>query len=158
MATHFIGNNLALIYTLTFAILTDNVNSCWHASTDKTDHIGTANSGFRIRGRWIVDESGRVRLFHGFNSILKGPPYIDHRIVTNSTRVELLRQWGFNVVRLGAMWAGVEPSRPDHYNETYVAELVNAVELFGSRGIYVILDMHQVGSSRFLIGLVRRRR
>jgi endoglycosylceramidase len=84
-----------------------------------------------------------VRIFHGFNSVVKGPPFIDDQIF-NETRLEFYRQWGFNAVRLGTMWAGAEPTGPGQFNETYIGLLENAVDLLGARGIYAILDMHQV--------------
>lgn len=46
------------------------------------------------------------------------------------------------------MWAGVEPQQKQ-YNMTYVKVMQQIVELLGSNGIYVLLDMHQdVLSSR----------
>ena len=46
------------------------------------------------------------------------------------------------------MWAGVEP-QPKQYNMTYVKIMQQIVELLGSNGIDVLLDMHQdVLSSR----------
>jgi hypothetical protein len=113
---------------------------CWQSSRSRQD---PAAFRFQVRGRWIVDEHGRVRLFHGFNSVFKGPPFIDSKIL-NATRAELYRQWGFNVVRLGAMWAGAEPVRQGQYNDTYLQLLKDAVEMMEAHGLYVILDMHQV--------------
>jgi Cellulase (glycosyl hydrolase family 5) len=119
---------------------------CWQSSCS-ADSSGSrsdrASNRFQVRGRWIVDEHRRVRLFHGFNSVVKGPPFIDSQIF-NVTRLDLYRQWGFNVVRLGAMWAGVEPKQPGQYNNTYLKLLQDAVQLLEAHGLYVILDMHQV--------------
>jgi hypothetical protein len=116
------------------------VSPCWRSSHNRPDPTALR---FQVRERWIVDEHGRVRLFHGFNSVLKGPPFIDSQIL-NATRAELYRQWGFNVVRLGAMWAGAEPIRQGQYNDTYLQLLKDAVDLMEAHGLYVILDMHQV--------------
>src|SRR6218665_527854 len=33
-----------------------------------------------VRDKWMVDPSGRVRLFHGFNSVQKGPPWFKGNI------------------------------------------------------------------------------
>ncbi|CAF1539889.1 unnamed protein product [Rotaria sordida] len=67
----------------------------------------------------------------------------------DSTFVTNLHQWGLNVVRLGIMWAGVEPQR-QQYNVTYLNIMKQIVELLESNNIYVVLDMHQdVLSSRF---------
>jgi len=105
------------------------------------------NSTSKIRlsvvDRWIVDQYGRVRIFHGFNSVGKGHPYYDHQIF-NVTRLKLYQQWGFNVVRLGAMWAGAQPVKQGQFNESYLSILERAVKEFATYGIYVLLDMHQV--------------
>ena len=37
------------------------------------------------------------------------------------------KSWGFNVVRLGTMWSGVEPEM-GRYNETYLQILSQIVE------------------------------
>lgn len=47
-----------------------------------------------------------------------------------------------NGVRLGAMWAGVEPKK-DWYNETYLEEMVKFVNELGKHGIYTLVDFHQ---------------
>jgi endoglycosylceramidase len=64
--------------------------------------------------------------------------------------------FGFNVVRLGVTWSNLEPQVPvpgpngvvtHTWNDQYLAALDQAVEGFGSRGVAVILDMHQAGWS-----------
>jgi len=108
------------------------------------------NSTSKVRlsvvDRWIVDQYGRVRIFHGFNSVMKGNPYYDDQIL-NVTRLELYRQWGFNAVRLGAMWTGAQPVKQGQFNETYISILENAVDRLATYGIDVLFDMHQVTCS-----------
>jgi len=103
----------------------------------------TSKFRFSVVDRWIVDQHGRVRIFHGFNSVMKGFPYYDNQIM-NATRLELYRQWGFNVVRLGTMWSGAQPVTQGQFNETYISILERAVKRLASYGIYALLDMHQV--------------
>ena len=56
---------------------------------------------------------------------------------------------GFNVVRLGYMWAGVMPEE-GVYNQTYISIIKTIVKNLSDRGIYTLLDMHQdVLSSKF---------
>jgi len=74
---------------------------------------------------------------------MKGFPYYDNQIM-NATRLELYRQWGFNVVRLGTMWSGAQPVTQGQFNETYISILERAVKRLASYGIYALLDMHQV--------------
>ncbi|ESN95342.1 hypothetical protein HELRODRAFT_86747 [Helobdella robusta] len=95
----------------------------------------------RVRDNWMVDEYDRVRLFHGFNSVKKGPPWFDEQIL-NETRLLYYNRWGFNVVRLGTMWSGVEPSE-NEFNETYIDILYKITETLDKYGMNVILDAHQ---------------
>jgi len=114
------------------------VGSCTGCNVNST-------SKFRLSvvDRWIVDEYGRVRIFHGFNSVAKGPPYYDDQIM-NTTRLSLYQQWGFNAVRLGTMWSGAQPSKRGQFNDTYISVLEHAVKQLAKYGIYVLFDMHQV--------------
>lgn len=54
-----------------------------------------------------------------------------------------LASWGFNVVRLGVMWVGLEPGAKGSYNATYLDEIETIVKTLSAENIYVILDFHQ---------------
>ncbi len=54
-----------------------------------------------------------------------------------------LKKWGFNIVRLGVMWPGVEPTVRGAYNQTYLDQIETIVTNLGKSGISVILDFHQ---------------
>jgi len=103
----------------------------------------TTKTRLSVVDRWITDQYGRVRIFHGINSVVKGRPYFDDQIM-NTTRLQLYQEWGFNAVRLGTMWTGVQPVKQGKFNETYISILEHAVEQLATFGIYVLLDMHQV--------------
>lgn len=90
----------------------------------------------------FVDANGDRVLFHGFNSVCKGPPYYDAADVTEK-RLNLFRNWGFNVVRLGILWHPAMPFGPRKFNTIYLDAIQNQVRAFSKVGIYVILDMHQ---------------
>ncbi|VDD83559.1 unnamed protein product [Mesocestoides corti] len=90
----------------------------------------------------FVDPSGRIKLFHGFNSVYKKRPYYNAADV-NANRLKFFRQWGFNVVRLGALWHPAFPTGPGKVNDTYLKAIEDQVDKFAEAGIYVILDMHQ---------------
>lgn len=68
--------------------------------------------------------------------VVKVPPYFpitdhfDYQWSFNDRDIEIYKELGMNGVRLGAMWAGVEPER-DQYNETYLAEMVKLVNKLG---------------------------
>ena len=57
-------------------------------------------------------------MFHGFNSVQKSFPWYESRIL-DQQRIQDTADFGFNVIRLGAMWAGVEPEE-GKINQTYV--------------------------------------
>lgn len=101
----------------------------------------TPVSRISVKGRWMVDSHGRIRLFHGWNSVQKGVPWYTEEM-RNETKLSLYKAWGFNVVRLGCMWSGFEPTE-GWYNETYISIMKDIVTNLGHHGIYVILDMHQ---------------
>jgi len=125
------------------------MNSCFAKDVNSTSKLR-----FSVADGWIVDQYGRVRIFHGFNSVMKGFPYYDEQIM-NVTRLQLYRQWGFNAVRLGTMWAGAQPVKQGQFNETYISTLEHAVKQLAEYGIYAILDMHQVDYSFLLFAVVQ---
>lgn len=107
--------------------------------------------------RVFVDASGRERLFHGTNAVVKGPPWHpDSRnfsvdISMSREDFEWMQRLGLNVLRLGVFWSGVEPTR-GHYNESYLDELESIVQLAGDHGVYTFLDWHQDGLSEHFCG------
>ncbi|WP_293060063.1 cellulase family glycosylhydrolase, partial [Mycobacterium sp.] len=58
---------------------------------------------------------------------------------------------GFNVVRLGVQWAGVEPE-PGVIDYAYLASIAQTVQTLEDHGIYVVLDMHQDNYSSVFAG------
>ncbi len=119
-------------------------------------------------GPYLFDHYGRVVLFHGVNAVYKYPPfelYPDRGRAWNLSAADasLMARLGFNVVRLGMTWSGLEPgtahaddpaicapgapTNPHQFNQgvfaRYVDRLKATVELLGRFHIYTILDMHQ---------------
>mmetsp|Transcript_6483 Transcript_6483/g.19660 ORF Transcript_6483/g.19660 Transcript_6483/m.19660 type:complete len:534 (-) Transcript_6483:205-1806(-) len=102
-----------------------------------------------------VDSHGRTRLFHGVNVVYKIPPWYppsDRFTPTDSldlTTMQNLHEWGFNVVRLGVMWPGVEPTL-GNIDHGYLAAIDRLTQGLAKHGVYTIADLHQdVGSRRF---------
>lgn len=102
----------------------------------------------------LVDSLGREVFFHGTNVVVKEFPW--HPEVEgfsdgtfSEQDMKLLKSLGLNVVRLGFMWPGLEPTR-GKYNETYLQVMQHIVTLSAKYGIYVLLDMHQDAFSRML--------
>jgi endoglycosylceramidase len=122
----------------------------------------------RARGPLIRDRFGRVVLLHGVNAVYKRPPY---RLTVNpgeaasftAADARTIASLGFNVVRLGILWQGLEPgttgpndpavcapgspSDPHMYDpaiaQAYLGEVGRVVALLGRFHIYTLLDMHQ---------------
>jgi len=102
-----------------------------------------------INTKQFVDENNRVLLFHGINAVYKLAPWIpmtegfDANYSLSDIDAMNLANWGFNVVRLGVMWPGVEPGTRGDYNISYLEEVNKIVKYLEKENIYVILDLHQ---------------
>jgi endoglycosylceramidase len=119
-------------------------------------------------GPFLRDRSGRVVFLHGVNVVYKHPPYEVYPDPGkawnfNAADASLMARLGFNVVRLGMTWRGLEPGTapandasicgvgqpgdPHQFNErilnSYLRRLKRTVDLLGRFHIYTILDMHQ---------------
>ena len=131
----------------------------------------------------IIDQFGRERIFHGENVIMKTIPFVPitthfdarHTETQSNQRLvficrysfvdedaQLLASMGHNTIRLGLLWAGLEPVE-GQYNMTYmevtsalltalqsfhlftVQEIIKCVDTAEKFGIHTVLDMHQVG-------------
>jgi hypothetical protein len=117
----------------------------------------------KVEGRDIVDGQGRTVRFLGVADGRMNPGNGNQPNECNQkwrqprdSEYENVASFGFNVVRLGVTWANIEPVAPTvhpdgrvehHWNEQYLTALDRAVEGFGSKGVAVILDMHQAGWS-----------
>ena len=119
-------------------------------------------------GPYLEDSHGRVVFLHGVNVVYKRPPYEVYPAPGkpwnfSARDASLMAQLGFNVVRLGMTWSGLEPGtasandpaicrsgppgNPGQFNQAvlnaYLNRLDRTVNLLGRYHIYTILDMHQ---------------
>jgi len=119
-------------------------------------------------GPYLFDSRGRIVFFHGVDAVYKYAPYElypDPKKPWNFSAADasLMARLGFNVVRLGMTWKGLEPGtapandpaicgagapgNPHQLNravlDRYMANLTKTVDLLGRFHIYTILDMHQ---------------
>lgn len=92
-------------------------------------------------GMFVSQDDGRTLLFRGINSVVKHFPWYDSKI-QDPARQQQLKDWGFNNVRLGMMWSGLEPEE-GQVNETYSNIIQEIVDNLGQHGIHSYLDMHQ---------------
>lgn len=95
----------------------------------------------RVSGNRFVDEQGRHVILHGINMVCKDKSrnYIGD---WGDTDFAKLKQRGFNVIRLGVIWDGVEPE-PGTYDLVYLERLRSLIRLANRHGLHVYLDMHQ---------------
>ncbi len=63
------------------------------------------------RNGHFIDDLGRVRILRGINSVYKGDPWFESQMLDPAFHTRLAKEGGFNVVRLGSMWTGLEPER-----------------------------------------------
>jgi endoglycosylceramidase len=119
-------------------------------------------------GPFLFDNQGRVVLFHGVNAVYKHAPYELYPAPGRPWNfsvadASLIARLGFNVVRLGMTWKGLEPGSapandpaicakgtphdPQQFSQSvlddYLAKLKETVALLAKFNIYTILDMHQ---------------
>jgi endoglycosylceramidase len=79
---------------------------------------------------------------HGFNMVSKLSPYLPSATGFGADDAAFLSRNGFNAVRLGVIYAGVEP-QPGVYDDAYLGRIAATVRALGARGIYSLLDFHQ---------------
>jgi endoglycosylceramidase len=98
-------------------------------------------------GRWITDSQRRVVIVHGLNMVYKRPPYYPAKIGFGADDAAFLAGHGFNAIRLGVIYKGVEPKPPSggkpSYNDAYLAQIANTQKTLASRGVFSQVDFHQ---------------
>ena len=89
----------------------------------------------------FVDNYGRHVILNGINIISKSKDK-GYLVSEDSTLYSKLRDWGFNSVRFGIIWDGIEPE-PGIYNEEYLQGIDQHIQWAANNDIFVVLDMHQ---------------
>ena len=94
-----------------------------------------------IKGMNFQTEDGKQVLFNGINVVCKEKaqgyffPDLEKKFLA-------FRNMGFNLIRFGIFWDGVEP-QPGKYDMEYLAKVKEAITLAEKYGLYVMVDMHQ---------------
>lgn len=104
---------------------------------------------FQTDGSVLRDHYGRERIFHGINLVAKGNQnpsgsYIDRGFKGAWTPQEIidLAARGFSLIRLGVIWAAVEPE-PGQYDQDYLDWVGEQIDLIHGAGMFALLDSHQ---------------
>lgn len=116
--------------------------ACFQMCTPKLEKKADLNDGYvSIKDQNFIDPQGRTLTLHGINVVNKNPDtkYLGH---ISNEEFALFRTWGFNVVRLGIIWDGLE-HEPGVYNEEYLKGIDEMIQWAADNGLYVFLDMHQ---------------
>ena len=93
-------------------------------------------------GRFLTDPAAQVVVLHGLNMVAKVAPYEPAAVGFGIQAARSLAADGFDVVRLGVIYAGVEPE-PGVFSASYIASIKRTVAILSSQGVYSLLDFHQ---------------
>lgn len=107
-----------------------------------TDAAQRSTGPLRADGRWLRDQQGRVVILHGLQLAHKTTPYYPPPDSFTADDVRLIREAGFNAVRLAWFWKGLEPQR-GQYDETYLAQYIRQTQLISKQGLFVMPEFHQ---------------
>ncbi|MEC0241208.1 cellulase family glycosylhydrolase [Paenibacillus dokdonensis] len=94
-----------------------------------------------VDGQRVVNDNGQQVILSGVNLVCKDK---EKGYVTpcNEELFAWFKDQGFNVIRLGLIWDGVEPV-PGVYDDDYLGRIKQQIRWAEQHGIYVFLDMHQ---------------
>jgi len=106
---------------------------------------------YRVDSPFVRDRHGRAVFFHGVNAVWKRPPYYPPSTLFGQPRSKsyfdardgrFLARNGLNLVRLGNLFVGTEPTR-DRFDDGYVAKIERITRMLGRHDVVVQIDFHQ---------------
>jgi endoglycosylceramidase len=104
--------------------------------------LGAPQPPFAHVGGFMTDATGRVFVTHGVNMVYKVPPYEPSVTGFGDDDAAFLEREGFNSVRLGVIYKGVEPA-PGVYDDAYLSKIAQTVAVLEKHHIAPLLDFHQ---------------
>ncbi len=127
--------NMKLIWGMVMLLTLMLFSAC----DQQTDNV--AKEFVSVKGQRFIDSQGRQLILHGINVVNKDPEtgYLGH---VGPGDFAKFKSWGFNVIRLGIIWDGLEPE-PGEYNEEYLKGIDEMIQWAADHDLYVFLDMHQ---------------
>ncbi|WP_281985132.1 cellulase family glycosylhydrolase [Thalassorhabdomicrobium marinisediminis] len=123
-------------------VVKKSISACFCALLMANSPPSTAQADVTSNGRFMVDGSGRTLMIHGVNQVNKQPPFDHISLGFDESHAAFLKDYGFNGIRLGILWAGVEPTR-GQYDLEYLESIRQTVRMLDFHGFHVLLDLHQ---------------
>ncbi len=127
---------------LTATLLAIGCSDSTQNSTAATRTNADEQQRLHHAGRWITDDQGRVVILHGVNMMNKFAPYHPAALGFDDDDIAKIAAEGFNTIRLGFIWKGLEP-QPGQYDMQYLAALHETARKAGEAGLWVLMDFHQ---------------
>ncbi len=99
-------------------------------------------------GPWFIDADGRVVILHGHNMVYKVGSYRPADAGFGANDARWLKRHGFNTIRLGIIYKGLEPGPPSgsekpDYRRGYIRSIARTESQLAKHGIFTLLDFHQ---------------
>jgi endoglycosylceramidase len=108
-----------------------------------------ASGALHVDGNTFRDAQNAVVILRGMNVAgnSKVPPFMP---ITDVALLDPLPKWGLNAIRLLFTWEAFEPQQGQD-SADYLQYIRRVVEAAHARGIYVVIDFHQDGYSRYAL-------
>ena len=94
-----------------------------------------------IKGTKFQTSDGKLVLLNGINVVCKDKKQ-GYMFPDLEKAFRSFHRMGFNLIRFGIFWDGVEP-QPGIYDMEYLKKVKDAIQLAGRYDLYVMVDMHQ---------------
>ena len=112
-----------------------------------TSVVATLPPVITNNGKFYDISSNEVN-FRGVNVVYKDDPYLpispsfDSNLSFLQDDIDLLKSLGVNLIRLGVMWPGVNPTEGST-DEDYLQKVDDMIQLCADNDVYVLVDPHQ---------------